>query len=51
MKLNKTPLGQEDKKFVEDAVVERVSGYRQLMASYGFEAPTVQQTHQNNYTP
>lgn len=51
MKMHNMPLGQEDKKFVEDAVVERVSGYQQLVASYGFTAPTAQQTHQNNYKP
>ena len=51
MKLHKMQLGKEDTAFVQNAVVERVSGGQQLMASYGVDAPTAKQTQKNGYTP
>jgi len=50
MKLNSTKLGKEDIDFVQNAVVERVSGGQQLMVSYGVDAPAATQTHKNGYT-
>jgi|GEM_PF-2043052 len=51
MKLHSMQLGKEDIEFVQNAVVERVSGGQQLMASYGVDAPAAKQTHKNGYTP
>jgi len=48
MKLHSMTLGKEDIDFVQNAVVERVSGGQQLIASYGVEA---KQTYKNGYTP
>lgn len=51
MKLHSMKLGQEDIDFVQNAVVERVAGGQQLMASYGMDAPAAKQTQKNGYTP
>lgn len=51
MKLHSMKLGKEDIDFVQNAVVERVSGGQQLMASYGVDAPAAKQTQKHGYTP